>query len=236
MWNFILIAVLAIILGFSINYLLGKFPKFKLILQIVLPILIILLGYRLYYGIEIPIDFEKQKDVRYKVVVEKLKQIRESQAAFKTVHGQYANDFDTLINFLKNDSLPMIRAIGSLSDSLIEAGMSEAEGVANGYIIRDTIKVSVRDSLFGVHYPIDSLRYIPYTENVEFEMAAGEVVTGSKVKVKVFEAKAPYEVWLKGLDEQLVINLIEHHQTNDLYEGLMVGDVNEANNNAGNWE
>ncbi len=236
MWNFILIAVLAITLGFSINYLLGKFPKLKIVLQIVLPILIILLGYRLYYGIEIPIDFENQKQARYEVVKNKLINIRDAQVAFKTINGQYANNFDTLIYFLKNDSLPLIRAIGSLSDSLIEAGMTESEGVAQGIIIRDTLKVAVRDSLFGPSFPIDSLRYIPYSNDVEFELAADEITTGSNVKVKVFEAKAPFEVWLVGLNEQLIINLIEHRQTNDLYEGLKVGDVQEANNNAGNWE
>lgn len=236
MWTFILIAALSVILGISIHYLLVKAPKLKVLFLILLPVLIIALAYRLYYGIEVPIQFEKQKKVRTNEVVQKLKEIRDSQVAFKTVYGKYTASFDTLIGFLKNDSLPMIRAIGSIPDSLEEKGMTEAMALAQGLIIRDTIRVSVRDSLFNEDYPIDSIRYIPYSNGTEFEMEAGTVVTGSKVKVKVFEARAPYVEFLKGLDEQLIINLVEDRKTNDLYEGLKVGDINEPNNNAGNWE
>jgi hypothetical protein len=236
MWNFILIAVIAIALGFAIYFFLTRFPKSKVVFSIILPILIIALGYRLYYGIEIPIQFEKEKQHRTELVVQRLKDIRDAQVAYKNVYGYYASSFDTLIFFLKNDSMPMVRAIGSIPDSLEEAGMTESEALKLGLIIRDTIKVAIRDTLFRPGYPIDSIRYIPFTNKVEFELAADELMTGSKVKVKVFEAKAPYEIWLAGLNEQLIINLIEHRIKNDLYEGLKVGDVKEPNNNAGNWE
>ena len=35
----------------------------------------------------------------------------------------------------------------------------------------DTIRIAVLDSLFGKEYPIDSLRYIPFSEGKEFRMA-----------------------------------------------------------------
>jgi hypothetical protein len=58
------------------------------------------------------------------------------------------------------------------------------------------------------------------------------VLTGSKVKVKVFEATALNIEILHGLDKQSIINL------NDLakFPGLKVGSLEEAVNNAGNWE
>lgn len=236
MWNLIIIAAAAIILGIFINYLLSRIPKMKIVFQILLPVAIFVLAYFIYKGIETPIEFDKQKAVRYEKVVHKLIDIRNAQVAYRQVNGKYTDNFDTLIYFVKNDSLSIIRAIGSLSDSLIEAGWTEEMGIKKGIIIREATKIAVKDSLFKNNYPIDSLRYIPYSNGVEFEMAAGEIETGSKVIVKVFEAKAPFRVWLKGLDHQLIINLIDARKVNDLYEGLKVGSMVEANNNAGNWE
>jgi len=57
-------------------------------------------------------------------------------------------------------------------------------------------------------------------------------MTASQVEVQVFEATAKNFDILDGMDRQLIVNL------NDLkdFPGLKVGDIEEANNNAGNWE
>jgi hypothetical protein len=44
--------------------------------------------------------------------------------------------------------------IGDLDDSL---------AVAQGKVIRDTLLVSVYDSLFGKKYPVDSIKFVPFT-------------------------------------------------------------------------
>ena len=106
----------------------------------------------------------------------------------------------------------------------------------DGLISRDTIRLSVKDSLFHAGYPIDSLSFVPYTTGVQFEMGAGEIETTSKVKVRVFEAKVPYDILLEGLDRQLIINYKEERETITGYSGLRVGSLIEATNNAGNWE
>jgi hypothetical protein len=38
------------------------------------------------------------------------------------------------------------------------------------------------------------------------------------------------------MDPQFVSNLVHEKRDLELYEGLKVGDVKKANNNAGNWE
>ena len=235
MLNYIIIAAAALILGFLINFLLAKMPKIKIVFQILLPVAILALGYYIYKGIETPIEFDKKKDYRYEIVKQNLIDIRNAQVFYKQVNGDYTDNFDSLITFVKTDTLTLIRAIGSLSDSLLEAGWTEERGIKEGIIIREPIKVAVLDTLFGKQYPIDSLRFIPFT-NKEFEMATGEIETASKVKVKVFEAKAPFRDWLEGLDHQLIVNLVDERKVNELYEGLKVGSIEEANNNAGNWE
>ena len=82
---------------------------------------------------------------------------------------------------------------------------------------------------------IDSLAYIPFSskEKVIMETVLSET---QGVKLPLFEARMPYKHLLKGLDEQLIVNEISKRKDLELYAGLKVGDVEKANNNAGNWE
>jgi len=56
------------------------------------------------------------------------------------------------------------------------------------------------------------------------------------VKIKVFECKVSFDVLLKGLDRQLIVNINEEKKALDKYPGIMMGSLTEATNNAGNWE
>lgn len=203
----------------------------KKLIQVGLFILIGVLGYLLVESIAKPIRFTKEQTARYDVVIQKLKDIRTAQMAYKDQKGEFTGSMDTLINFVKSDSLILIKKFGEIPEEMLGT-ITEREAVLKGIITRDTIRVGVLDSIFTIGYPIDSLRYIPYSEGREFAMAAGEVVTGSKLKVKVFEAKAPSKHILKGLDKQQIINLNDGWD----YKGLKVGSLEEANNGAGNWE
>jgi hypothetical protein len=208
----------------------------KRAIQILLFALIIVLGYMLYESIMTPIRFNREKNKRYKATIERLKDIRKAQEAYKTVYGRFTGSFDTLLTFLDQDSFRVVKKEGLLTDSLLEAGWTEKEAVAQGIISRDTIKVSVEDSLFAPKYKIDSLPYIPFSEGKRFEMASGQLLTGSKVKVQVLEVKAPNDVILHDLDRQLVVNFNDERETMTGYPGLKFGSLDEATNNAGNWE
>ena len=78
----------------------------------------------------------------YKRQIQRLKDIRTAQDAYKSIHGVYTSSFDTLIHFVKYDSLKTVRAIGELSDDQLEQGMTEQEALRKGIIIRDTIRIS----------------------------------------------------------------------------------------------
>ena len=65
-------------------------------------------------------------------------------------------------------------------------------------------------------------------------MKAGVIKKGG-VKVNVFEVKAPYSEILKGMDEQLVINLIASRKEIKKYPGLKVGSMEDPSTD-GNWE
>jgi len=209
----------------------------KTALNIVFTIIIIVLIYFLIESIMQPIRFNKEKDARETAIKERLIDIRTAQEAFKSVKGYYTGSFDTLVTFLKTDSLPLVFRRGSLTDEMIAEGItSEREAVKKGLISRDTSYVAVRDSIFDKAYPIDQLRYIPGTENIEFKMAAARVMTTSMVLVNVFEAYVLNDVFLSDLDRQLVVNYNEMRTKITGFPGMKVGDIRVPNNNAGNWE
>lgn len=209
----------------------------KTALNIVFTIIIIVLAWFLVESIMKPIRFNKEKDARETAIKERLIDIRTAQEAFKSVKGYYTGSFDTLITFLKTDSLPLVFRRGSLTDEMIAEGItSEREAVKKGLISRDTSYIPVRDSIFDRGYPIDQLRYVPGMEKTEFQMSAAKVMTTSLVLVNVFEAYVLNDVFLSDLDKQLVVNYNDQRTKITGFPGMKVGDVRVPNNNAGNWE
>ena len=209
----------------------------RTVIQILLFIVAIVLTYFIYKGVQDPIDFDKTKEARYDATIERLKEIRKAELAFKNVHGRFTGSWDTLINFVKYDSVKNVRKVGELTDSMIEEGLTEKKAVDLGLLIRDTIKESVLESEFGGSFNADNLKLIPVPDTTaEFMLGSNVITTGSGIKVPVFEAKAHNNIVLRGLDRQYVINLNETSRLNGKYPGLKVGSLNETNNNAGNWE
>ena len=209
----------------------------KTALNIVFTLIIIVLAYFLFESIMKPIRFKNERESRESAIKEKLIDIRTAQEAFKSVKGYYTGSFDTLITFLKTDSLPLVFKIGSLTDEMIASGITtEREAVKKGLISRDTSYIPVRDSIFDKGYPIDQLRFVPGMEKTEFQMSAGRVMTTSVVLVNVFEAYVLNDVFLSDLDRQLVVNYNDQRTKITGFPGMKVGDVKVPNNNAGNWE
>lgn len=203
-----------------------------IIIKVALLGLIIFLSYKIVVGIKSPIDLENEKTSRFNLTIDKLKDIRTAQVAYRESYGNYTPSFDTLIDFIKTGDLRVIRAIGFVPDTL-----TEKKALELGIISRDTFLVSVKDSLFKhLKYPLDSIRYIPSGTKKAFFMDTASVKTGSGVEVKVFEAAASYEDVLYGLDRQFIVNTKAKQESLKRDPVLRVGNLKEANNNAGNWE
>ena len=229
----ILIIVFTIFAGGLLNRLLSKRPQLKIAISIVFVCAIIFLGYLLVESIMNPIRFEKEKEKRYNATITRLIDIRTAQNAYAEKNKKYAPAFDKLTEFVKTDSFEIKKPINKGWD---QDEYTEQEALRLGLLVYEYTKVSVKDSLFSDDYPIDSMRYVSYTNEVEFEMGAKELVTTSKVKVQVFEAKVHNNILLSGLDRQLVINLNDEKRKLEQYPGLKVGSLEEATGNAGNWE
>ena len=199
----------------------------KVFTLVILPLAILFLGYMIFSSIQEPVKFKKEKEHRESVAIESLMDIRTLQEAYKSKYGRFTGSFDTLINFYKNDSITIVKQIGSFDDSL---------AVAQKKVFRIEVNYSVKDTLLKESKQfIDSLKYIPYSggDTMLLEAAVRKV---SGVAVPLFQASAPFDLLLKGLDRQLIINLNVEREDTGRYPGLKVGDVDSPNNNVGNWE
>jgi hypothetical protein len=225
----------------------------RIFFKTLLVVAIIFMAYLCYSSIMTPIRFEQQKEVRDNAVKKKLIDIRKAQNEFNNLNQHYTGSFDTLIDFIKTAQMPVVLKQGELTDAQLEKGLTEEialtlqpeqaatygiedyEGFKASFR-RDTSYISVLESAFGKNYPIDSIQYVPFTDNAKFEMQAVMFPTMSGISIPLFEAKVLYKIYLNGLDNQEIINLIDKSLTNEKYPGLKVGDITAPNNNAGNWE
>lgn len=203
----------------------------KKVIQIVLAIAIIGLAYVLYDQIMTPLEFQKHQKARETAVIEKIKDIRTAERAYKQAKQAYTANFDELVSFLMNDSLVFEKAIGSSDDSV---------AVAKGLVKIEKFKIAAKDTVFGAKKlsveDIKNFALIPFGQGKKFILDAGTFTTESKVVVPVFVCKAPYKDFMSDLDQQELINLIDDRATLGKYAGIKVGAMDQATNDAGNWE
>lgn len=224
----------------------------KKIVSVLLLFVIAGLVYACIKSIMEPINFNKQKAYRETVGIQRMKDVRTLQEAFKSVSGHFTASADSLVDFYKNGKMEVIMQIGSNDDSLAVATTEKLKKSRRGItpeqmyelykkgehlVFSISSKVDVKDTLFNTRndFNIDSLKYIPFSQGdtIQMESVIKEV---SGVRVPLFEARMPYKSLLKGLDNQLRINLDADRKAMNRYEGLQVGSVSAPNNNAGNWE
>ena len=227
----------------------------KTVINIVLAVCAVALVYVCYGSIMGPINFDNTKDAREKEVIARLIDIRKAQVEYRNTHqGVYTASFDTLIDFVKTAKLPFVKKEGALTDAQLEAGMTEKkamaiinkakktgnwkevekEGLQN--FKRDTMWVSVLDTIYPKGFNADSLRYVPFGNGTQFEMASRQDTTKSGAPLNLLHDQTPYETYIGDLDKQLLINLKDVQTKLGKYCGLRVGDIEQPNNNAGNWE
>ncbi len=199
----------------------------KILIFVVLPLVVAVLGYLIYKSIQEPVVFERQKKARESVCIERLKDIRTLQVAYKSKYNKFSGNMDSLIDFYNNGQITIIKQVGSMDDSA---------AVAEKRVYRDSISIPVKDTLLKRSgFIVDSLAYIPFSGGKRMNLNA-LIAKVSGVDVPLFEASAPFNYLLQGLERQLIINLNADRELVGRYPGLRVGSVDAPNNNAGNWE
>ena len=227
----------------------------KTVINLVLAACAIGLVYICYGSIMGPINFDETKKAREKEIIARLIDIRKAQQEYRTLHqGAYTDNFDSLIDFVNTAKLPFFMKVGTLTDDQLNNGMTEKkamdiinkakrtnkwdevekEGLQN--FRRDTMWVAVMDTIFAKGFNPDSLPYVPYGNGAKFELAIRKDTTKAGAPLNLFQAQVAYDVYLGDLNHQELVNLKDVQTKLGKYCGLRVGDIEQPNNGAGNWE
>ena len=198
-------------------------------IQLLLWPVIIILAWLVYRSPISLKEFQEESNYRKSAVIQDLKDIRTAQIAFKDKYRVYANDFNSLLSFVKNDSLTVVKAVGETPDSL-----TEDQALKNGIISRDTIFVPVFQTIFNTDYlanrdnrfpfDLDMLSKVPFS-NETYNIESGNIEKG-KVTVQVFEVSTTFGTFLNGLEAT--------NKGIDLNKFIKVGSMSDASIN-GNW-
>ncbi len=210
----------------------------KKIAQILLALVILAFVYVIYKQISTPIRFENDLKSKSAQVIERIKDIRTAERAFKSKYQKFTADFDTLAAFILNDTLEMERKLVDEDDS-VGLALLKKQGKKNV----EKFKVAVIDTIFSpkklTKEEVMNLRYIPTTNNqAQFILEAGQITTESKIVIPVVECRAPYIMFLDTVTyRQEIINKIDDDVNNfNRYPGIKFGSMDAGNNEAGNWE
>ncbi len=199
----------------------------KLLIQGVLMVIIVFLAYMVFESIMGPVRFENDRKLREKIVVKNLMDIREAQLAYKALNDTFVPNFDSLIRFIKEGQIPIVNIIADPTDTTFTKTINDTIGY-----------ISVQDSLFkGADHQgfnADRLRYVPFTNNVEFEIQTATIKRGG-VKVSAIEVTSQWDDILWDLDKQLRLNYIKTLTDLEKFPGLKFGSVIEPST-GGNWE
>lgn len=203
MLNVIIAVVVIILLTIGIVWLIDKFvpKKLKPIINIVLWALIIFLGYLTYMSVYKEIEFNQLKVVRYKVVIDRLIDIRDTELAYKEVNGEYTDSFDKLIDFVENGKVPITQR----RDTLV---LDEERTIAFGGVetmktitLIDTLSFySVKDSVFKGSDRYKKMMNVGIgKEGAKFTLKAGKLD-----KYPVFEASVEKAIILDDQEPYLI--------------------------------
>ena len=203
--------------------------KAKKIALILIPLNIIL-AYFVFNSIDSEVEFQTVAKVRIAENVQKLKDLRQVQIAYKKANHTYANNFESLLYFLENGSIAIVKEDGERPDSL-----TDAQALELGIISRDTLYVPAKDSVFDHNYkktrekyPLDltTLINVPHSEKL-YSVNAGMIKKGN-VNVQVFEISTTYAAVFTGLD-------IKNKTEEKLNNLLKVGSMDDPTLD-GNWD
>ena len=207
--------------------------KYKIVIQSILWLLIVFFSYKIYTSINSPINFNKVKTERYKKVINRLKEIRTAQIAYKDVNGIYSDNFDSLVSFIENGIFTLIEKRDS---SFLEYNRTYRIDMLKEVIVIDTLgTVSVKDSLFKDNDNYKLMSQIPIEGVDEKFTINSQIINKNNYKVPVFEVKVSKNVILYDQDDFLVSQENETISVDGVNGSeIILGSLSDVSVN-GNW-
>lgn len=233
--NLLLTILAAVGVAFLLAYLIVKFIPLKMrwLVSILLLAATVFYAYKIYESVMKPINFDRNKKVRYAKVIDRLKIIRDAEIKFNERYQRYTADKDSLIDFIKNGKLPIIRVSNEPKVVELGGGITKTISVrkvdTTGYEeVKKYFKNVDYENMFKVPTPNPDSKK-------EFTLKIGEVEKIKDVLVPVFEARTDKESVLEGMDKDLIEEEKKAITTDEIKGAdIYVGSLDDVTT-GGNW-
>lgn len=194
----------------------------RIVINLLLLLAILALGYMTYASIKAPINFKQELDKRERVIIQKLNKVRDAQSVYRDVTGgSFAGTWDTLKEVLNNEDLMFISIVGDPDDPNFDPKN----------LIRDTTYKPAIDTIHAMGINLDSLEYVPYSNGVKFDIAA-DTLTYQSTLVNVVEVGTNYKVFMGKYG---VPAYAKYDKRYDPEKRIQFGDMTKPST-AGSWD
>ncbi|APZ47782.1 hypothetical protein BW723_16405 [Polaribacter reichenbachii] len=230
--NLILMIIGAVIVSVLIAFIIVKYLPLKLrwLPSILLLVIAVFLGVKIYDGIMEPIKFAKDKVEKYTPVIESLKIIRDAEVKYYEVNGVYTKDKTGLIKFIDTAQLALTE-----TKTVVEK-VNKGGGIIVDEEVRVTDTIGYEPVLkYFKNKNYQDMFKVPGVAGAEFELEVGSVEKVQGLVVPTFRARTPKAGILKGMNESLIkqeLEAIESVQIKGEY--VSVGSLEEVST-GGNW-
>ena len=192
-----------------------------------------LLVFAIYQSINSPIEFNKVKNERYLKVIDRLKDIRNAQVAYKSVNGIYSNDFDELVKFVDSAQFTIIQKRDS---SFMQYDRVYRIDMLREVIVIDTLGyVNVKDSLFSDDDSYKYMASVPINGIDEKFKLKADIVDKNGYNVPVFEVRVSKDLILFDQNKDLITQEKQTVSVDGVNgPDIVLGSLSDVSTN-GNW-
>ena len=193
----------------------------------------LVLVYLIYQSINSPIEFNKVKNERYLKVIDRLKDIRNAQVAFKSVNGIYSNSFEELIKFVDSAQFTITQKRDS---SYMQYDRVYRIDMLREVIVVDTLGyVSVKDSLFSNNDSYKKMAFVPIDGMDEKFKLKADIIDKNGYNVPVFEVRVSKDMILYDQSKDLITQEKQTVSVDGVNgPDLVLGSLSDVSTN-GNW-
>lgn len=230
MITFLIIIAGIVVTGFLAYAIVNFIPrKFHWAISITLIALAAFLVYKINFEIQKPVQFNKEKKVKYAKVIENMKILRDAEVAHKKVIGRYTADGEALIKFIDTAKFALTQTRNVPKTINVGGGITKEieERVVDTIGYED-----VKNQFSGLDYK--NMLQIPGT-NEQFKIEIGTIEKIQGLFAPVFEIKVDKALILKGMDMNLIKQEKEAIGGEEIRgEYIRVGSLGEVSED-GNW-
>ncbi|HOF46440.1 MAG TPA: hypothetical protein PLZ46_06630, partial [Bacteroidales bacterium] len=164
--------------------------KTRFLFRTILVIVVLVFAVLVFRSIMRPERFRAVYELRSKEIQLRLSAIRSAQTVYKNEFKVFASDIDSLVDFVENGKVVIIKNIGEIPDK-----MTEKEAFEKGLLRKEEILIPAKDRILELDptVKLEDFQYIPFTDKQKkFEIQVRNLESQT-YKIMVYRIDVPLD-------------------------------------------